>query len=147
MSKNRRSYMQRVLFVCSHNSARGQMAEAFYNHYAHENEVAESAGIEPGELNSYVVRAMKEAGFDISANQTKCIFELYKEGHHFSHVISVCDEEVAEQCPVFPGVTKNIHWTLKDPSKFEGNDDEIMEQVRLVRDLIEKHVKEHLEIA
>jgi len=138
--------MQRVLFVCSHNSARGQMAEAFYNHYSHENELAESAGVEPGELNSYVVRAMAEKGFDISGNRTKCIFELYKEGHHFSHVISVCDEEVAEQCPVFPGVLKNIHWSLKDPSTFIGSDEEILQQVRAVRDSIEEYVKAYLTI-
>ncbi len=136
--------MQRVLFVCSHNSARGQMAEAFFNKYAHENESAESAGIEPGELNLYVVRAMAEKGFDISDNKTKCIFELYKEGHHYSHVISVCDPEVAEQCPVFPGVMKIEHWSLKDPSLFVGSDEEIMQQVRTVRDSIEENIKAFL---
>lgn len=138
--------MQRVLFVCSHNSARGQMAEAFYNRYAHENELSESAGVEPGELNPYVVRAMAEKGFDISGNVTKCIFELYKEGHHFSHVVSVCDQETAEQCPVFPGVMKMEHWNLKDPSTFIGSDEEIMDQVRAVRDAIEEHVKAFLGI-
>lgn len=138
--------MLRVLFVCSHNSARGQMAEAFFNHYAHENELAESAGVEPGTLNSYVVRAMAEKGFDLSQNQTKCIFELYKEGHHFTHVVSVCDPEVAEQCPVFPGVMKNVHWNLKDPSAFVGSDEEIMQQVRHVRDAIEEHVRAFLNI-
>jgi arsenate reductase len=120
------------------------MAEAFYNKYAHENESAESAGIEPGELNRYVVRAMAEKGIDISGNKTKCIFELYKEGHHFSHVISVCDEEVAEQCPVFPGVMKNEHWNLKDPSTFVGSEEEIMQQVRAVCDSIEEKVKAFL---
>jgi arsenate reductase len=122
------------------------MAEAFFNRYAHENELAESAGIEPGDLNQYVVRAMEEKGFDISGNKTKCIFELYKEGHHFSHVISVCDEEVAEQCPVFPGVLKNVHWNLKDPSTFVGSDEEIMQQIRAVRDSIEERVKAYLSI-
>jgi arsenate reductase len=122
------------------------MAEAFFNRYAHENELAESAGIEPGDLNQYVVRAMEEKGFDISGNKTKCIFELYKEGHHFSHVNSVCDEEVAEQCPVFPGVLKNVHWNLKDPSTFVGSDEEIMQQIRAVRDSIEERVKAYLSI-
>jgi arsenate reductase len=122
------------------------MAEAFFNRYAHENELVESAGIEPGDLNQYVVRAMEEKGFDISGNKTKCIFELYKEGHHFSHVISVCDEEVAEQCPVFPGVLKNVHWNLKDPSTFVGSDEEIMQQIRAVRDSIEERVKAYLSI-
>jgi len=123
------------------------MAEAFFNHYAHENESAESAGVEPGELNPYVVRAMAEKGFDLSQNQTKCIFELYKEGRHFSNVVAVCDPEVAEQCPVFPGVMKNEHWSLKDPSTFVGSDEEIMQQVRNVRDAIEEHVKHFLNIA
>jgi arsenate reductase len=61
-------------------------------------------------------------------------------------VISVCDEEVAEQCPVFPGVMKNVHWNLKDPSTFVGSDEEIMQQIRAVRDSIEEHVKAYLSI-
>jgi len=134
----------RVLFVSSHNSARGQMAEAFFNSYSHEDERAESAGIEPGELNPYVVRAMREKGFDIAGNNTKCVFELYKEGHHFSHVIAVCDQEASEKCPIFPGVRKMVNWSFKDPSKFIGSDDEIMTQVRAVRDAIEEHVKAFL---
>jgi len=134
----------RILFVCSHNSARGQMAEAFFNKYAHENESAESAGVEPGELNPYVIRAMAEKGFDISNNRTKCVFELYKEGHHFSHVFAVCDQDAAEQCPIFPGVMKMVSWSFKDPSTFTGTDSEIMEQVRGVRDSIEEHIKTFL---
>lgn len=120
------------------------MAEAFFNKYAQDNESSESAGIEPGTLNPYVIRAMAEKGSDISQNQTKCIFELYKEGHHFTHVVSVCDAEVAEQCPVFPGVMKIEHWNLKDPSAFVGSDEEIMAQVREVRDSIEERVKAFL---
>ena len=133
--------MLKILFVCVHNSARSQMAEAFFNHYAQGTDTAESAGIEPGRLNPYVVRAMSEKGIDISDNQTKGVFNLYKEGRTFSHVITVCDAEAAQRCPIFPGISRIIMWSFPDPSTFTGSDDKIMEQVRAVRDIIEVQVK------
>src|SRR3989339_1073868 len=133
--------MLKVLFVCVHNSARSQMAEAFFNQYAQNNDSSESAGIEPGPLNSYVVRAMGEKGIDISGNETKGVFNLYKEGRTFSHVITVCDAEAAQRCPIFPGISRIIMWSFPDPSTFIGSDEEIMEQVRVVRDTIEDQVK------
>ncbi|AFV97578.1 MULTISPECIES: arsenate reductase ArsC [unclassified Sulfuricurvum] len=133
--------MLKVLFVCVHNSARSQMAEAFFNQYAQNNDSSESAGIEPGTLNSYVVRAMGEKGIDISENETKGVFNLYKEGRTFSHVITVCDAEAAQRCPIFPGISRIIMWSFPDPSTFIGSDEEIMEQVRVVRDTIEDQVK------
>ena len=133
--------MLKVLFVCVHNSARSQMAEAFFNQYAQNNDCSESAGIEPGTLNSYVVRAMGEKGIDISGNETKGVFNLYKEGRTFSHVITVCDAEAAQRCPIFPGISRIVMWSFPDPSTFTGSDDEIMEQVRAVRDIIEVQVK------
>ena len=133
--------MLKVLFVCVHNSARSQMAEAFFNHYAKEGDAAESAGIEPGILNPYVVEAMAEKGVDISANGTKGVFDLYKAGRKYSHVIAVCDEAAAQRCPVFPGVTHKIFWSFPDPSAFTGTEAEIMEQTRSVRDAIERNVK------
>lgn len=137
--------MLKVLFVCIHNSARSQMAEAFFNLYATRAEdTAQSAGIKPGELNSYVVRAMAQKGIDISNNPTKAVFDLYKEGKKFSHVIAVCDES-SEHCPIFPGVHKIITWSFQDPSKFMGNDEEIMQKVRIVRDEIEAMVKDFLQ--
>lgn len=89
--------MLKVLFVCVHNSARSQMAEAFFNQYATGIDGSESAGIKPGLLNPFVVRAMAEKGIDISNNITKGVFDLYKEGRTLSHVIAVCDEEIMEQ--------------------------------------------------
>lgn len=137
--------MLKVLFVCVHNSARSQMAEAFFNKYAQDGDSAESAGIEPGKLNSYVVRAMAENGFDLSGNKTKGVFNLYKEGRTYSHVITVCDAEAAQRCPIFPGIRRIIMWSFPDPSTFTGSDDEIMEQVRAVRYDIEKQVKAFIE--
>ena len=133
--------MLKVLFVCIHNSARSQMAEAFFNHYAQGTDTAESAGIEPGTLNPYIVRAMGEKGIDISGNETKGVFNLYKEGRTFSHVITVCDAEAAQRCPIFPGISRIIMWSFPDPSTFVGSDEEIMDQVRAVRDTIEVKVK------
>ncbi|MDD5211947.1 MAG: arsenate reductase ArsC [Sulfuricurvum sp.] len=133
--------MLKALFVCVHNSARSQMAEAFFNQYAANTDCAESAGIEPGKLNSYVVQAMGEKGINISANETKGVFNLYKEGRTYSHVITVCDAEAAQRCPIFPGISRIIMWSFPDPSTFTGSDEEIMQQVRAVRDTIEEKVK------
>lgn len=130
-----------VLFVCVHNSARSQMAEAFFNLYAQGSDCAESAGIEPGKLNPYVVRAMSEKGVDLSANETKSVFNLYKEGRTYSHIITVCDAEAAQRCPIFPGINRIIMWSFPDPSAFTGSEEEIMDQVRAVRDTIEAKVK------
>ena len=137
--------MLKVLFVCIHNSARSQMAEAFFNKYAQSGDNAQSAGIEPGTLNPYVVRVMSEKGFDISSNKVKGAFDLYKQGRLYSHVITVCDAEAAQKCPIFPGVRKVIMWSFPDPSTFVGSDEEIMEQVRVVRDTIEEKVKAFIE--
>lgn len=133
--------MLKILFVCVHNSARSQMAEAFFNQYAQNSDRAESAGIEPGKLNPFVVRAMAEKGIDISSNDVKGVFNLYKEGRTFSHVITVCDAQVAQRCPIFPGVRRIIMWSYPDPSTFTGSDEDIIEQVRVVRDTIEAKVK------
>jgi arsenate reductase len=99
----------KVLFVCIHNSARSQMAEAWLNHLCGERFYAQSAGLEPGSLNPLVVQVMKEAGIDISQNKTKSVFDFFKAGDIFSHVITVCDESSAEKCPVFPGVTNRLY--------------------------------------
>lgn len=95
---------KRVLFVCVHNSARSQMAEAFLNNLGGDRFEAVSAGLEPGTLNPLVVEVMKEAGIDISQNRTKSVFDLFKKGELFSYVITVCDEASAQRCPVFPGL-------------------------------------------
>ena len=132
--------MYKVLFVCTHNSARSQMAEAFLNYFGKDKFEAESAGIEKGKLNPYVVRAMQEEGIDISKNQTKEVFDLFREGRTYDAVITVCEKEAAEKCPVFPGRVKRLEWSFPDPSTFAGSDQEILSRVRSVRDEIKSEV-------
>lgn len=129
-----------VLFVCVHNSARSQMAEAFVNEWCRDDFVAESAGLEPGTLSPLAVRAMAEVGIDISDAATKSAFDLFKTGKHFSYVVTVCDESSAEQCPVFPGGARRLHWSFPDPAAVEGSDEEKAEKVRSIRDSIRAQV-------
>jgi arsenate reductase len=136
---------KRVLFVCVHNSARSQIAEAFLNTLAGDRFEAMSAGLEPGTLNPLVVEVMKEIGIDISRNQVKSAFDLYKKGELFSYVVTVCDAASAEQCPLFPGLlTAQIHWSFADPSSFTGTYEEKLAQTRLVRDAIKTKIEEWL---
>ncbi len=132
----------KVLFICVHNSARSQMAEAFLNKYGGDKFIAESAGLEPGNLNPIVVDAMKEVGIDISANQTKGVFDFFKQGRRYHYVVTVCDEANAERCPIFPGVKETIHWSFKDPSALTGSYEEKLKGTRTIRDEIEKSVRE-----
>ncbi|HZL12541.1 MAG TPA: DUF6428 family protein [Verrucomicrobiae bacterium] len=132
---------KRVLFVCIHNSARSQMAEAFLNSICGEFFEAHSAGIEPGKLNPIVVEAMQEIGIDISGNKTKSVSDFLKSGKLFAYVITVCDETSAERCPIFPGVTTRLHWGFPDPSAFSGGHEEKLEKVREVRDAIKQQIE------
>jgi len=131
----------KVLFVCVHNAARSQVAEAFMNHLCAPEFEAESAGFEPGELNPLAVEAMKEAGIDISGNRTKSVFDLFKQGRLYSFVITVCDESSAQMCPIFPGITSRLHWSFEDPSAFTGSGEERLEKMRRVRDQIRDKVQ------
>lgn len=133
---------RRVLFVCIHNSARSQMAEAWLNTLYGDRFEAMSAGLEPGTLNSYAVRAMQEAGVDISSAATKSVFDLLQAGRRFDYVVTVCDPEAAERCPVFPGEGSRLHWPFPDPSRAQGSDAEKLEQVRAVRDAIRRQIEE-----
>src|SRR3989338_9622164 len=94
---------KKVLFVCVHNSARSQIAEAFLKQMAGDKFEAESAGLEPGNLNPVVVEVMKEVGIDISQNKTKSVFDFYKQGRQYDYVVTVCDESQSGACPMFPG--------------------------------------------
>ena len=136
---------QNILFVCVHNSARSQMAEAFLHQLCSEQFNAHSAGLEPGKLNPIVVEAMQEIGLDISGNPTKAVFDMFKSGKLFSYVITVCDEASAERCPIFPGVTKRLHWSFPDPSGFQGTHEERLAKTRGVRDTIKAKIEEWCE--
>ena len=129
-----------VLFICIHNSARSQMAEAFLKQRCGEQFDVLSAGLEPGKLNPIVVEAMREIGIDISGNQTKAVFDMLKSGKIFQYVITVCDETSAERCPIFPGVTKRLHWGFPDPSAIQGTQEQKLERTREIRDLIKERV-------
>lgn len=137
--------MKKVLFVCIHNSARSQMAEAFLNRIGEGRFTAESAGIEPGKLNPYVVKAMDEIGYDISGNLTKSVFDLRDRNNSYDYVVTVCDPEAAEKCPVFPGVGKRLHWGFSDPSSASGNDDEKLAFAGKIRDQILKKIEQFVE--
>ncbi len=132
----------KVLFVCVHNSARSQMAEAWLNALHGDRFEAQSAGLEPGELNPLAVRAMREIGIDISRNRTKPVFDFIRSGALFAYVITVCDDSGAERCPVFPGVTRRLHWSFPDPAALAGTEDEKMAAVREIRDRIKATVQD-----
>ncbi|MBS1532771.1 MAG: arsenate reductase ArsC [Bacteroidetes bacterium] len=132
---------RKILFVCIHNSARSQMAEAYLNIFGGESLVAESAGLEPGKLNPYAVKVLLEDGIDISDKGTQGVFDLFQKGRMFQAVITVCDEASAEGCPIFPGVVKRLGWSFPDPSGFTGTEEEKLEQTRNVRDQIKNAVQ------
>jgi arsenate reductase len=136
-----------ILFVCIHNSARSQMAEAFLNKYGGGTLTAESAGLQIGKLNPYAVKVLQEVGIDISKKGTQEVFDLFKQGRLFQAVITVCDEASAEGCPIFPGVVRRLGWSFPDPSTFKGTKEEILEQTRKVRDEIKEAVLAFIEEA
>jgi arsenate reductase len=138
---------KRVLFVCVHNSARSQMAEAFLKQAGGGEFEVHSAGIEPGKLNPIIVQAMREIGIDISGNQTKSVSDMLNLGRTFDYVITVCDESSAERCPIFPGNTFRLHWGFPDPSSFQGTQEEKLARTREVRDTIKAKIASwHAEI-
>ena len=132
----------RILFVCVHNSARSQMAEAFLREFGGNRYHAESAGLEPGKINPVVVEVMQEVGIDLSRKETRDVQSVFLAGARFDAVITVCDAAHSEKCPVFPGVKKRIQWFFDDPSSFRGTRQEILERTRMVRDQVEKRVRE-----
>src|SRR5215207_3718126 len=131
---------QRVLFLCTGNSARSQMAEAFLRKYAGDLFQPHSAGLEPKGVNPLTVKVMKEAGIDIS-NQTSKGIEMYLGKTLFQYLITVCDD-ADKNCPtVWPGVNTRMHWSFEDPAKFEGTEEEKLAKFREVRDLIEIKIR------
>lgn len=135
----------RVLFICVHNSARSQMAEALLNKTCGEVFEAHSAGLEPGKLNPLVVEVLQEIGIDISHKKTQAVFDVFKTGTLFKYVITVCSESEAQGCPIFPGVATRLHWPFPDPSSFEGSHDERLQRTREVRDLIQAKIDKFCE--
>ncbi len=137
---------KKVLFICRHNAARSQMAEALLNHLAGDRFQANSAGLEPGELNPYAIRAMAEMGIDISEKKPQSVFDLYLKGELYNFVITVCDIKEEDKCPVFPGIARRLHWSFPDPSSFTGSDQEKLKKTVEVRDSIKKAVEDFIKL-
>lgn len=134
---------KRVLFLCTCNSARSQMAEAFLRKYGGEEFEPHSAGLEPKGLNPLTVRVMSEVGVDVS-NQTSKGVDVYLGKVLFQYLITVCDD-ADKNCPtVWPGISNRMHWSFQDPAAVEGTEEEKLAKFREVRDLIEKKIKEWL---
>jgi arsenate reductase len=132
---------KKVLFICVHNGARSQMAEAFLNEICGDYFEAHSAGLEPGELNPLAIQAMQEVGIDISEKETQAVFDVFKSGQFFPYVITVCDESEAAGCPIFPGVTHRLHWSFPDPTALTGSYEQRLEGTRRIRDDIRAHIE------
>jgi arsenate reductase len=128
--------LQTVLFLCTHNSARSQIAEAFLNALCGDRFKAESAGITPTSINPYVKQVIAEVGIDLSTHRSKSITEF--QGRNFDYVVTVCDL-AREECPFFPGKIE-LHKSFLDPASFTGTDEEILAKVRQVRDEIKQWV-------
>ena len=134
----------RVLFLCTGNSARSQMAEAFLRKYASDRFEAHSAGIEPKGVNPFTIQVMQEVGIDIS-NQTSKGVNTYLGKVLFEYLITVCDD-ADKNCPtVWPGVIQRMHWSFEDPAAFEGMDQEKLNKFRETRDQIEQRINAWLE--
>jgi arsenate reductase len=127
----------KVLFLCTHNSARSQMAEGLLRHLAGDRFEIMSAGIEATHVRPLTVRAMDEVGIDISGQESKTLDRYV--GEPFDYVITVC-EEANEACPFFPGAAERLHWSLPDPAAAQGTEEERLEVFRSVRDLLRDYI-------
>ena len=129
---------KKILFLCTGNSCRSQMAEGIMRKYFGDKFEVFSAGTNPSSLNPYAVRVMNETGIDISSHSSKSI-ELFLD-ESFDYVITVCDA-AKEQCPIFSGnVEEKLHWSFEDPADAEGSEKEVLEKFREVRDLIKDKI-------
>lgn len=131
---------RRVLFLCTGNSARSQMAEAFLKRYASDHYEAHSAGLEPKGINPLTIQVMEEIGYDLSGQTSKGV-ELFL-GKLFVHtLITVCDH-AEKNCPtIWPGITEKLHWSFEDPAAFEGTEAEKLAKFREVRDLMDQRIR------
>lgn len=132
---------RRILFLCTHNSARSQMAEGLLRHLASDRYEAHSAGTVATLVRPLAIRAMAELGVDISGQNSKTLERYLDE--HFDAVITVCDQ-ANEACPVFPGARRRLHWSFPDPSKATGTEAEQLGVYRAVRDAIRSRIEREL---
>ena len=132
------SEKERVLILCTGNSARSQMAEGLLRHDAGNLFEVESAGVDPTEVRPLAIQAMNEIGIDISSHRSKSVDEF--SGQDFDYVITVCDN-ANQQCPMFPGNTKRIHWSIGDPAEAQGDEESRLVVFRRVRDELRHHLR------
>ena len=132
---------QRVLFLCTHNSARSQMAEGLLRHLAGDRFEVYSAGTEATHVRTLAIQAMAELGIDISGQESKTLDRYL--GEPFDAVITVCDQ-ANEACPVFLGAKKRLHWSFPDPSRATGTEEEQVAVYRAVRDAIRERIVREL---
>ncbi len=134
----------RVIFLCTGNSARSQMAEAFLRHYAGEHFEVHSAGLKPKGINPLTVQVMQEIGINLEGQYSKGVNE-YLGKMLFQYLITVCDH-AEKNCPTaWPGITRRMHWSFEDPSAFEGSPEEKLAKFREVRDQVEQKILSWLE--
>ena len=132
-----------ILFLCTGNSCRSQMAEGFMRHYFGKHFDVYSAGTNPSHLNVNAVKVMKEADINISNQKSKSV-ELYLK-EHFDYLITVCDD-ANESCPVFSGkVKQRLHWGFEDPAEARGTEKEIIEKFCKIRNLIKDKILEYFQ--
>jgi arsenate reductase (thioredoxin) len=129
---------ERVLFLCTHNSARSQMAEGFLRELAGDRFEVESAGTEQTRVNPLAIRAMQEVGVDLGGHRSKTLEQFLDQP--WDYVITVCDS-ANERCPIFSGSARRLHWSFEDPSRATGNDDERLEIFRRIRDEISTRIE------
>jgi thioredoxin type arsenate reductase len=134
----------RVLFVCTGNSARSQIAEALLRRFGRDDFEVESAGTEPRGVNPYAIRVLDEVGIDWSDARSKSV-DLFL-GEHFDYVITVCDR-ARQSCPVFPGADQSLHWGLEDPAEGEGSDTDRLEAFRNTRTILTNRIRSFVEVA
>ena len=132
----------RVLFLCTGNSARSQMAEALLRKHAGDRFEVHSAGLDPTSINPFTIQVLEEIDVDTSQHEAKPL-SRYLGKMHFSHLITVCSN-AEQRCPIFPGMGQRLHWSFEDPATFEGSDDAKREKFRQIRDQIEAKILDWL---
>lgn len=129
---------KRVLFLCTHNSARSQMAEGLLRKMAGDQFEVSSAGTEKTRVQPLAIEAMREIGIDLGGHTSKTLDAF--DGEHFDYVITVCDR-ANESCPLFPGDTERIHWSFEDPTAVTGTEEERLRAFRTVRNAIQQRLR------
>jgi arsenate reductase len=126
----------KILFICQHNSGRSQIAEAYLKKFYGQKFDIESAGFEPAEsVHPLVIKVMKEVDIDLSEKKPQSVFDLFKQGRLYDHIVTVCHDNES-RCPIFPGITKRWHWPFPDPAAVDGSEAEKLERVRHIREMI-----------